>query len=213
MTQEYVLRAMATNYARGHCWDHLDGETCRKAADEIKALRSPEGREWRCFHCDEVFTDEVTAKDHFGYDMLAEPGCKLNQIEGGLLGILRRQEDRLDAYHREDTASYREFYSLGADHSQALRREEEKGYARGLADARAAPATQPRPVPGGVREALEFYADPFAWKKKHDPGDDVRVPDFYSETSFGDTAVAALASLDVQEAGTLAGDSQDRGQS
>lgn len=38
-TQEYVLRAMAANYAGGHSWDHLDGETCVKAADEIKRLR------------------------------------------------------------------------------------------------------------------------------------------------------------------------------
>ena len=42
-------------------------------------------------------------------------------------------------------------------------------------------------------KALEFYADPFVWKKKHDPDDAVSVPDFYSETSFGDTALAALS--------------------
>ncbi len=47
----------------------------------------------------------------------------------------------------------------------------------------------------GVVEALEFYADPFAWKKKHDPDDVVRVPDFYSETSFGDTALEAIRAL------------------
>lgn len=46
-----------------------------------------------------------------------------------------------------------------------------------------------------AREALEFYADPFAWKKLHDPEDDIRVPDFYSETSFGDTAIEAILSL------------------
>ena len=46
-----------------------------------------------------------------------------------------------------------------------------------------------------VRSALEFYADPFAWKKKHDPEDVLRIPDFYSETSFGDTAMEALAAL------------------
>lgn len=44
----------------------------------------------------------------------------------------------------------------------------------------------------GLRAALEFYADPVAWKAKHDPQNDIQVPDFYSETSFGDTAVAAL---------------------
>lgn len=38
-TQEFTLRAMATNYSGGHSWDHLDGEACSKAADEIKALR------------------------------------------------------------------------------------------------------------------------------------------------------------------------------
>lgn len=49
-------------------------------------------------------------------------------------------------------------------------------------------------------EALQFYADPFAWKKLHDPDDNVRVPDFYSETSFGDTAQEALGALQQQTA-------------
>lgn len=47
---------------------------------------------------------------------------------------------------------------------------------------------------GRLRAALELYADPFAWKRKHDPDDEVRVPDFYSETDFGDTAKVALSS-------------------
>lgn len=49
-----------------------------------------------------------------------------------------------------------------------------------------------------LRAALEFYRNPFAWKKLHDPHDDVRVPDFYSETSFGDTAAEALANNDQE---------------
>jgi hypothetical protein len=36
----------------------------------------------------------------------------------------------------EDTELHREIYRLKADHATALRREEEKGYARGLRDAR-----------------------------------------------------------------------------
>lgn len=44
-----------------------------------------------------------------------------------------------------------------------------------------------------LRAALEFYADPASWKKQHDPDNDVQIPDFYSETSFADTAIAALA--------------------
>lgn len=43
-----------------------------------------------------------------------------------------------------------------------------------------------------LRAALEFYRDPVAWKKKHDPNNDIQIPDFYSETSFGDTAEVAL---------------------
>lgn len=39
-TQQYVLRAMARNYARGHNWDHLDSEAVTKAADEISALEA-----------------------------------------------------------------------------------------------------------------------------------------------------------------------------
>lgn len=39
-TQEFTLRAMAENYKNGHSWDHLDGEACIAAADEIKMLRS-----------------------------------------------------------------------------------------------------------------------------------------------------------------------------
>jgi hypothetical protein len=44
-----------------------------------------------------------------------------------------------------------------------------------------------------LRAALEMYADPFAWKKKHDPDNVFNVPDFYNEMCFGDTAVEALA--------------------
>lgn len=95
---------------------------------------------WRCFFCDEVFTDREAAADHFGVqiDGLAdEPGCKLNAAEGGLLKILREFQTELAKYHEEDHESYRTFHALGAEHQVALQREEEKGYARGLADAKA----------------------------------------------------------------------------
>ncbi|WP_238935273.1 hypothetical protein [Pseudomonas typographi] len=36
-TQRFNLKAMAKNYANGHCWDHLDGEVVSKAAEEIAA--------------------------------------------------------------------------------------------------------------------------------------------------------------------------------
>jgi hypothetical protein len=96
--------------------------------------------EWRCFHCGELFSDRAAAAEHFGVSEIETPACKLNAMEGGLLGLVRRQAEQIEAYHREDTASYREFYSLGADHARALIREEQKGYERGLADAAGAKA-------------------------------------------------------------------------
>lgn len=49
-----------------------------------------------------------------------------------------------------------------------------------------------------LREALEFYADPWEWQKRPENEEWLRndgatqVPDFYSEMEFGDTAKAAL---------------------
>lgn len=44
-----------------------------------------------------------------------------------------------------------------------------------------------------MREALRFYSDPSKYTDIH--GDDVTVPDFYSELDFGETARTTLAAL------------------
>jgi hypothetical protein len=51
---------------------------------------------WRCFHCDEVFADEESARRHFGDDERAEAGCilKLTREENAILACLREAEDR-----------------------------------------------------------------------------------------------------------------------
>lgn len=54
-----------------------------------------------------------------------------------------------------------------------------------------------------VKRALEFYADPFAWKEKNDPDNDVPVPDFYSETNFGDFARTVLDGMSRSAASTI----------
>lgn len=92
---------------------------------------------WRCFHCDEVFTDPKSANDHFGDGGGCDPeppACKLNAMEGGLLKLYREALQELHQWQVEDNASAREFYALGAEHAVKLRQEEEKGYARGLGD-------------------------------------------------------------------------------
>lgn len=104
---------------------------------------------WRCFHCDEVFTTWGAARDHFGAVDGAEPGCRIDQVaveEGGkpergrgLLMALRKVEaeyaELLRRQCAEDTDLHRQMAALRSDHAAALRREEEAGYARGLADA------------------------------------------------------------------------------
>jgi hypothetical protein len=101
-------------------------------------------KEWRCFHCDEVFTDHAAAADHFGVqidDCADNVACKLNATEGLIVKMLREAQQELRIYHQEDNAAFQQFYALGAQHSTALLREEEKGYARGLEDAKKFPET------------------------------------------------------------------------
>lgn len=93
---------------------------------------------WRCFHCGDVFAKRSEAAAHFGYDDYATPACRIAPDLRGLVAFIRWQEAELQRFRREDTATSRTFYALGAEHFQALRRAEEEGYARGLRDAREA---------------------------------------------------------------------------
>lgn len=94
---------------------------------------------WRCFHCGDTFTlaQERHARDHFGAEESALPVCQMRLPgEHHLLNILRKQEAELRAFYAEDTELWRALYAQAADHAQALRLEEERGYAKGVADAR-----------------------------------------------------------------------------
>lgn len=98
---------------------------------------------WVCFHCGEhfpaTFIGQRNARDHFGATPDSKPGCmiKLGPGDRRLLLQLRAQEAELDRYRAEDSDKDRQMAALSSDHAQALVREEEKGYARGLRDARA----------------------------------------------------------------------------
>lgn len=93
---------------------------------------------WRCFHCGDAFTraQERLARDHFGRDCSETPVC-LMRVPGehNLLQALRAAQDELAAYRAEDTDLMRALHAMSADHQVALRREEERGYAKGLHDA------------------------------------------------------------------------------
>lgn len=92
---------------------------------------------WRCFFCDIVLRSEASAREHFGATQLSEPSCQLKGHEHGLVGIIRKQEVELARYRAEDSDLIRVLESLKSEHAEALRREEEKGYARGVEDMKA----------------------------------------------------------------------------
>lgn len=99
-------------------------------------------KDWRCFHCDAVFHTQIEARNHFGSTEDSEPACRIKAPgEWNLLQALRNAEDQLARYRSEDSDILRAMWSMQSDHAQALRREEEKGYSRGLADARQHPET------------------------------------------------------------------------
>lgn len=81
---------------------------------------------WRCFHCEKVCKTPEAARLHFGPTIYSAPACKIN--EAGL----RELERMLDEYREEDTDLHRQMARMQSEHQQALQREEEKGYARGL---------------------------------------------------------------------------------
>ena len=96
---------------------------------------------WRCFHCDQTFTDRDEAALHFGDSPFEETACGVDASE------LRTLQRELALYHEEDTVRDREIRRLHSEIARRERRAEEDGYAKGLEDARKHPETL------GLREA------------------------------------------------------------
>lgn len=92
---------------------------------------------WRCFFCDELLTTQHEAEMHFGKSEESDPSCKLTiGGEWHFIDAVRRMEDELHRYRREDSIIIRASLAQASDHGQALRREEEKGFERGVRDMR-----------------------------------------------------------------------------
>lgn len=106
------------------------------------AAGNPAGGPWTCFHCGDTFTTPGSARDHFGFDMDCEPGCRIKAgAERGLLMALRKAEmelaDLRHAIAEESTEAARAYYSQMTRHNAQLMAAEEAGYEKGLADGRA----------------------------------------------------------------------------
>lgn len=104
---------------------------------------------WRCFHCNEILVTPESATEHFGKSEIQQPACAIDVAE------YRAMEVRMRSYCEEDTDLHRTIYRLQSEHAQALRSEEEKGYARGLADA--APVPPPQVAQGDERECSPMF--------------------------------------------------------
>jgi transposase len=89
-------------------------------------------KRWRCFHCDDVFTSARAAAEHFGGTQAASAACQIKGHEHGLLGALRAQEEELAEHRAESGPLLRAMASMRADHAEALRREEERGFGRAV---------------------------------------------------------------------------------
>jgi len=106
--------------------------------DVLRRAAAEPVQSWRCFHCGDVFTNVEHARAHFGIDEFQEPGCVavLRHGESHLLARLVDLQRELMRYQGEDTDIDRWRAGILTDHATAMRREEEKGYERGLRDAR-----------------------------------------------------------------------------
>lgn len=118
--------------------------------------------EWRCFHCDEVFTDRRCAKAHFGPDETSTPACRIKAgAEMSLLTALRRSEadcnEMMQRMQSETTDAATAYYAQMARHQEQLRIAEELGFERGIAELATADAAGfARGVEAGAEIAERF---------------------------------------------------------
>jgi hypothetical protein len=108
-------------------------EVFKEIAREARARGVIEGstiERWTCFHCGETFVDRKAASLHFGRDEMAHAACQID------IAKYREMSELHERHLAEDSDADRRYYQQQSEHAVALRREEEKGYARGLADGR-----------------------------------------------------------------------------
>lgn len=91
-------------------------------------------KQWRCFHCDAIFTRRKDAAEHFGADQADTPACCLRDHEHHLVHYIRRLEQEVAAYRADDSDVMRSIMVLESEHAAALKNAEEDGYSKGVQD-------------------------------------------------------------------------------
>ena len=107
-------------------------------------------KEWRCFHCDELFKTSEGATEHFGRSLYDSPACQIDIAE------YRRMQEVDRRHGDEDTDLHREIYAAESRRVNDVRRAEESGYLKGLEDAPGYLVTLEREI-----SALKI------WKERH----------------------------------------------
>ena len=124
LEQDHILLLLEYEY------EHL---AMQRHGTETKQVAIVDPGGYRCFHCKEVFFDEDKAREHFGAGQTQQPACQIDATE------YRRMEEVVFQYENEDTELHRHIAILKSDLAVKVRRAEEDGYARGLADAKKHP--------------------------------------------------------------------------
>lgn len=100
-------------------------------------------KQWRCFFCDEVFSTQHEAAEHFGVFDSCEAdivACQIKGHEKHLVRYIRKLEREIRRYQSEDSDVMRSIMALEDDSRRAVIRAEEEGYNKGVRDGRAMPA-------------------------------------------------------------------------
>lgn len=90
-------------------------------------------KQWRCFHCDQVFTSVREAGHHFGAGAAATCACVLPH-EQHLVEHIRDLQAQLDSFRDDRDLVMRSIMTLEGETAGKVRAAEEKGYARGVED-------------------------------------------------------------------------------
>jgi len=95
---------------------------------------------WRCFFCDEVFTTRGLAAEHFGTEIACDApivACQIKDYEGHLVTYIRKLEAELGVWNSESHEIQKSILTLESTMTIEVKRAEEKGYAKGVADMKA----------------------------------------------------------------------------
>lgn len=120
--------AICEKTVKAHCTAIFKKAQVRNRTEFLAMTVATGDKTWRCFHCDEVFTDREKAALHFGVYQTSDPACQIN------IEAYRKMEENHRAHLQEDSEMHRELAAMECKTQIELRRAEERGYARGIED-------------------------------------------------------------------------------